>query len=259
MKAKTFVSNLKAIATNQKTVYAWGMFGSTITKVSIEAKAKQYPYWYTSQKINNIFAPIYRGNDTVWGFDCVGLIKGVLWGWSGDQSKSYGGAAYASNGVPDISADAMIGRCKGVSTDMNNISVGEFLWMKGHCGIYIGNGNVVESTPKWNGGVQITALSARNWLKHGKLPYVEYDKTEEVRSTVTVELSVLRSGSKGEEVKTLQRLLNSLSFKGKDGGVLTIDGDLGSNTEYALRAYQKAKGLAVDGICGKNSWNSLLK
>lgn len=259
MKASTFVSKLKEIATNQKTVYAWGMFGSIITKDRIEDKAKQYPYWYASQKINNVFAPIYRGKDLVWGFDCVGLIKGVLWGWSGDQSKSYGGATYASNGVPDISADAMIDRCKGVNSDMTKINVGEFLWMKGHCGIYIGNGEVVESTPKWENGVQITALSARSWLKHGKLPYVEYAESEEVKSTVTVELSVLRKGSKGAEVKTLQRLLKSLSFKGKDGGVLSIDGDLGNNTEHALQSYQKAKGLVVDGICGKNSWNSLLK
>jgi peptidoglycan hydrolase-like protein with peptidoglycan-binding domain len=57
----------------------------------------------------------------------------------------------------------------------------------------------------------------------------------------------------------LQRLLKSLTFNGKDGRVLTIDGDFGTNTEYALRGYQKANNLEVDGICGKNSWNSILK
>ena len=36
-------------------------------------------------------------NPPVYGFDCVNLIKGVLWGWSGDASKTYGGAAYKSN------------------------------------------------------------------------------------------------------------------------------------------------------------------
>jgi peptidoglycan hydrolase-like protein with peptidoglycan-binding domain len=40
---------------------------------------------------------------------------------------------------------------------------------------------------------------------------------------------------------------------------LDVDGDFGSKTDKALREYQKAKGLEVDGICGKNSWNSLLK
>ena len=221
------------------------MFGQTITKERVAAKAKQYPSWYTTDKISRVFAPLY-GKGYL-GYDCVGLVKGVLW---------EGG--YATNGVPDISADAMIDRCKSVSSDFSSITVGEFVWLKGHCGIYIGEGKVVESTPAWNNGVQITSLSARNWTKHGKLPYIEYTK-EEVKNTVTIELPVLRKGNKGEEVKTLQRLLKSLSFNGKGGRVLTIDGDFGSNTDYALRSYQKANSLEVDGICGKNSWNSILK
>jgi cell wall-associated NlpC family hydrolase len=188
----------------------------------------------------------------VWGFDCIGLIKGVLWGWDGDESKVYGGAVYANNSVPDLSADGMIGRCTNVSSNMGSIAVGEFLWMKGHCGVYIGNGRVVESSPKWANGVQVTALTARNWLKHGKLPWVEYSDGE-VRNVVNIELSVLRKGSKGEQVKTLQRLLNAF------GGNLNIDGDFGSKTDSALKSYQKSNSLQVDGICGVKSWESLLK
>ncbi len=257
MKADKFVSTLKIIAKEQKTVYAWGMFGSIVTKARVEAKAKQYPNWYTQNKVSTIFAPLY--GDSVWGFDCVGFIKGVLWGWSGDKTKTYGGAVYASNGVPDISADAMIDRCSSVSSNMTDIAIGEYLWMKGHCGIYIGNGNVVESTPKWNNGVQISSLSARNWLKHGKLPYIEYEDREEVKNTVSIDLAVLKKGSKGAEVKTLQRLLKAFGFNGKDGKVLAVDGSHGGNTDYALRSFQKSKGLSVDGICGKNSWSALLK
>ena len=206
MKSSSFVSILKKIATDHKTVYAWGMFGSVVTRESVAAKTKQYPDWYTERKISTVFTPLYRSGALVWGFDCVGLIKAVLWGWSGETNKSYGGAVYASNGVPDLSADGMIGICSQVSKDMAKISVGEFLWMKGHCGIYIGGGKVVESTPKWENGVQITALSARNWLKHGKLPYVEYasqEAAEEVKF-VTIELPMLSVGSKGNAVKTFE-------------------------------------------------------
>ena len=252
MNANSFTSKLYEVATTKKTVYAWGMFGSTITKSSVQGKANQYPYWYTASKINSIFAPLYGMNPPVWGFDCIGLIKGVLWGWNGDTAKTYGGAVYASNGVPDLSADAMIGKCTDVSVDMNKIAVGEFLWLKGHCGIYIGNGRVVESTPSWANGVQVTALTARNWLKHGKLPWIEYSG-KEVSNVVTIELSVLRKGSKGEQVKTLQRLLN---FFGEN---LEIDGSFGSKTEKSLRVYQESNKLEVDGICGKKSWESLLK
>ncbi len=259
MRASSFVSSLKKIATEHKTVYAWGMFGSVITKTRVEGKAKQYPSWYTLQKVNSVFAPLYGASPAVWGFDCVGLVKAVLWGWNGDESKTYGGAVYASCGVPDVSTEGMIGLCAGVSADMSSIAVGEFLWLPGHCGVYIGDGKVVESTPAWENGVQITALGARNWRKHGRLPYVEYDKAEGVKNTVTIELSVLRKGSKGEQVKTLQRLLKAFGYKGSDGKALTIDGDFGGNTDYALRAYQKAYKLTVDGVCGGKSWRSILR
>ena len=262
MKANSFVSALKSIATKQKTVYAWGMFGSIITKSMVDGKAKQYPFWYTDHKVNNIFVPLYGSEPPVWGFDCVGLIKGVLWGFCADTGKTYGGAVYASCGVPDLSADGMIGRCSDVSSNFGSIAVGEFLWMKGHCGVYIGNGKVVESSPKWKNGVQITLLSDRNWLKHGKLPWVEYGENingEEARISVTIELAVLEYGSKGSQVKTLQRILKALGHKGSNGKVLSVDGDFGSNTDYALRDYQKSKGLAVDGVCGRNTWTALLK
>ena len=252
MKANNFVSKLYEIATTKKTVYAWGMFGSIITKSRVEGKAKQYPNWYTEKKIASVFAPLYGANPPVWGFDCIGLIKGVLWGWNGDESKVYGGAVYASNGVPDASADAMIGKCTDVSSNMGNIAVGEFLWMKGHCGVYVGNSKVIESTPSWANGVQVTALTARKWLKHGKLPWVEYS-VKEVRDVVNIELSVLRKGSKGEEVKTLQRLLNAF------GSNLSVDGSFGSLTQSALKSYQNKNSLQVDGICGEKSWTSLLK
>lgn len=250
LKADKFISKLHDIATKEKTVYAWGMFGSPITKSIVNGKATQYPTWYTDSKINSTFAPLYGKG--AWGFDCIGLIKGVLWGWNGDSSKTYGGAVYASNGVPDLSADATIKICSNVSTDFSSIEVGEFLWMVGHCGIYIGSNFLIESTPRWGNGVQVTSLNARNWLKHGKLPWVEYS-VKEVKNIVQIELTVLQKGSKGEQVKTLQRLLNAFGY------ILEVDGDFGSKTDSALRSYQKTHGLAVDGICGGKSWNSLLK
>lgn len=251
MRASTFATALTAIATQYKTVYAWGMFGSRITKKSVAVKAKQYPKWYDGRRLYSVFEPLYNLDTPVYGFDCIGLIKAVLWGWNEAT-----GAKYASCGVPDVSADSMIGKCSEVSSDFSNISIGEFVWMSGHCGVYVGDGKVVESTPIWKNGVQIAALSARKWLKHGKLPWVSYD-IEEV-NTVRIELPVLAKGSKVAAVKTLQRLLCSYGHKGKDNKTLTFDGEFGTNTDHALRAFQKATRLEVDGICGKESWNRLL-
>lgn len=124
----------------------------------------------------------------VFGFDCVCLIKGILWGWTGDASKTYGGAKYTSNGVPDIGADSMIRVCKDVSTDFGKIIPGEAVWLSGHIGVYIGGGKVIECSPAFLNRVQVTAclnigkiagMNGRKWTKHGRLPYITYDMTEE--------------------------------------------------------------------------------
>ena len=60
-----------------------------------------------------------------------------------------------------------------------------------------------------------------------------------------------RLGSSGSEVKEIQQLLN------QNGANLTVDGSFGSNTDAAVRAYQRQKGLSVDGIVGTNTLSSL--
>lgn len=87
------------------------------------------------------------------------------------------------------------------------------------------------------------------------------ETTNKGASTVNIELTVLREGSKGEEVKTLQRLLLALGYemKSASGKKYGADGDFGGATKAAVKAFQKAKGLDDDGIVGKNTWNKLLK
>jgi N-acetyl-anhydromuramyl-L-alanine amidase AmpD len=74
--------------------------------------------------------------------------------------------------------------------------------------------------------------------------------------TVNIELNVLKKGAKGEQVKTLQRLLIAMGYNCGNAGV---DGDFGSSTDSAVRKYQKANKLTVDGCVGKGTWTSLLK
>jgi hypothetical protein len=207
---------------------------------------------------------IKAATDSTFGFDCVCLIKGLLWGWNGNRGAVYGGAGYNINGVPDIDCNGMFQACSEQSTDFSKIAIGEAVWMDGHIGIYIGNGLAVEASPKWKNGVQITACNRdvsgynrRNWTKHGKLPYVTYEAAEGAQSaTVKVELEILKRGATGAQVKTLQRLLSAF---GISIGIWGIDGSFGAATEKAVIAYQKKKGLAQDGIVGAATWGALLK
>lgn len=174
-----FVKKVTDIANNYKTLYVMGCFGAPMTAANKSLYCKHTPYnqQATRQKL------IRAATADTFGFDCVCLIKGVLWGWNGNKSATYGGAKYESNGVPDIGADAMITKCSGISTDFSNIIPGEAVWMSGHIGVYIGDGKVVECTPAWDNCVQITKLGTkteyktRKWTKHGKLPWVSYTST----------------------------------------------------------------------------------
>lgn len=170
-------NRLKDIAKNYKTLYVMGCFGAPMTA----SNKKRYTQNHSYNRQAARTAMINAASADTFGFDCVCLIKGVLWGWKGDKNAVYGGASYACSGVPDIGADTMITVCKNVSTDFSKIEVGEAVWMEGHIGVYVGDGLAVECTPRWDNKVQITACNRsvsgynrRNWTKHGRLPYVTY-------------------------------------------------------------------------------------
>lgn len=60
-------------------------------------------------------------------------------------------------------------------------------------------------------------------------------------------MQTLKKGSKGEEVKTLQKYLG-----------LTQDGIFGSNTEKVLKQFQSKNKLTPDGVCGPKTWQVLM-
>lgn len=64
--------------------------------------------------------------------------------------------------------------------------------------------------------------------------------------------TTIQYGMKGERVRTLQQALSALGFD-----VGKVDGDFGSATYLAVKAFQKHQGLTVDGKAGKNTLTRL--
>lgn len=69
---------------------------------------------------------------------------------------------------------------------------------------------------------------------------------------LVAEQPMLRWGSRGDAVISLQKLLNQ-----KNGAGLEADGIFGPLTYQAVITFQKNSGLSIDGIVGPNTWKSL--
>jgi peptidoglycan hydrolase-like protein with peptidoglycan-binding domain len=68
---------------------------------------------------------------------------------------------------------------------------------------------------------------------------------------------LLRQGSTGANVRTLQELLNNARKTYNAIPELNVDGIFGPITNTAVRTFQLYHGLAVDGIVGPITWNAL--
>ena len=147
--------------------YVWGTCGWVLTPQMFASKLSQYPDGVGKYK-NFIEENWLNGRTT----DCVGLIKG--YGWLDYNTLEVG---YGTNGMPDISADQMyqVANTKGNMSTMPD-TPGLAVWHKGHIGVYIGNGEVIEAMGTKYGVVK-TKLQDRNWTAWLEIPYINYERT----------------------------------------------------------------------------------
>lgn len=157
---------------------------------------------------------------------------------------------------------------KGKLTKSTDLPVGAFVYTgtddkKPHIGVYTGNGMVTEASGTKAGVVQ-TKLHGGKWKYWGLGKGITFDfipgqtapvKEEPVKETKPVKVTypTIKRGSKGEYVTQCQDLLS------RDGYKLAVDGIFGPGTQSCVRAFQKKRGLVVDGIVGPKTWAELLK
>lgn len=153
------VSHAK-LALSEKWGYVWGTIGQVLTESVLSQKQKQYP-----SNINpylDFIKKNYLGKRTA---DCVALIKSCVW-WNNGNIK------YTSD--IDMTADTLYERAKekGPISTLPEIP-GLALWYKGHIGIYIGNGEVIEARGTLYGVVK-TRVKERPWTNWCKVPFITY-------------------------------------------------------------------------------------
>ena len=104
-----------------------------------------------------------------------------------------------------------------------------------HTGIYIGNGQVIHASGHIAGVIK--SPMPRSWT-HYAIPVGLYEEGDQPMP------DLLKRGSKGIGVKTMQTALLSLGFSLPKFGA---DGDFGAETEAAVKAFQVAHSLPVTG------------
>lgn len=101
--------------------------------------------------------------------------------------------------------------------------------------------------------------SYANIVGYGRPVWTEAQQDEtptaKAKRTASVIASYLEMGDKNDVVKFLQGGLPALGYSCGSTGA---DGDFGKNTKAAIIKYQKDKGLAADGVVGKDTWTKLL-
>lgn len=127
-----------------------------------------------------------------------------------------------------------------------------------HVGIVekVADGKITVIEGNYKNAVTRRTLSVNGkYIRGYAVPKYDAENTENKEGVCTVEVSVLKKGSKGSDVKSMQILLIGHGFS---CGSYGADGSLGSATDSAVRAFQKANGLEVDGCCGPKTWAKLL-
>ena len=197
--------------------YWYGTCVYKATNSLLSRKSNQYPSSYASSRMSRYKQDI--ANKAVVS-DCIGGCKGYAWTGGGQGVLEAIGtdktitSKYGSNGCPDKGANSM------------------FSWAK-------------KKGMDWG-----TQVKKRPWTHWYKLPFIDYGDTSgaqvavEAVTVYTLGSRLLKNGSSGADVKALQELLNQL------GAALEVDGQFGSKTEAAVRAFQKKAGIKQDGKYG---------
>lgn len=216
-----------------------------------------------------------------WGpdYDCSSLII-TAWEEAGVPVKT-GGATYTGNmkavflrnGFIDATAadDLVIELNMGAGLLAGDVLLHE----RNHTAMYLGDGRIVHASINELGtikggqsgdqtGGEICLRSYYNYPWDCVLRYMGDGETAApqppavtapaVQSGET--LPTLRKGQVNGAVLSMQLLLIhkwAISC-GPDGA----DGDFGANTLRAVLAFQKARGLETDGICGPITWKKLI-
>lgn len=233
-----------------RSCYVWGAEGQNLNAMSDPAK------WIKAQettgdaetRARNVqrdlkqYAKLKaKGYDPILCFDCSGFIYWVLKPFGLVTGRRSAAGYYAQT----------------EHKTRGQLRAGDLLFVWNglkicHVGIYAGNDRAIHCKGRDTGVIE-EAIGRHGWNRYGKVKGMYSDDPP----TGFVFTRVLRYGCKGDDVIELKRLLID---RGYSEGI-TIDTAsspvFGGNTKARVKDFQRASGLTVDGIAGKNTITAL--
>ena len=229
-------------------------------------------------------AKTYRANcatTAVWALKMIGAIDDSLLGFYGEVK---GAIAWKSTKTKDaVLAVADVIYINGKKTVAEALKDGTLIasdivtyYNLRHTNIYLGNGEWLDSGhayadgsgdgagwKTWIGGTYYGAqpIGAIIRLKAASEEKKTDAEVNPICGTCSVTLKQFLIGAEDPQVKIIQLKLNYLGYRGKNGQILAVDGQLGPNTAYAIEQFQRKAGLPDStnwGTVGAKTWALIL-
>lgn len=205
-------------------------------------------------------------------FDCCGLFKCFMW-----HDYSSTNAKYYNKTQKDYSCEGLLKEAK-EKGDISTIpeQKGVLVYMRGHIGIYIGDGKVIESTAakydgkkgriyktyfKENGkGCDGKRATWTHWFKSPYLTYEEVKKEETSKTTSNNFLGArgyIKLGDKGDNVAMIAEFMYKTfpAYTSKNG----LGNYYGKYIQASIKEFQKRTRLESDGCVGPKTLAMLEK
>lgn len=221
--------------------YVYGTWGQLCTP----ALRKRYANYNPSQKeITYKRCPVLSNKqkscdgckyDGMLAFDCRGFTHYCVKNGAGIDITG----GYVKRQWTDANWDV-----KGDVSDMIEAVSCVFTGKMDHTGLYVLGGRVIHCSGEVK---EDTLRGGRDWQQFG-IPKGLYTWQELVKLVKGEFSRMLKKGMSGSDVRDMQIMLNSLGY---DCG--TADGIYGNKTVTAVKEFQTAEGLTVDGIAGEKT------
>ena len=208
-------------------------------------------------------------------YDCSSAVI-TAWQTAGVPVKTMG-ATYTGNmksvflkcGFKDVTKQCNLSTCVGM--EPSDVLLNEIH----HTAMYCGGGQIVHARGQSYGspatgdqGAEFAVTGYYNYPWDCVLRYAggasgASGGTPSAPGKVglcSVNLGEFVGGCIDPEIKTIQVILNAKGYKGKNGKKLTVDGELGENTMYAITKLQKKAGMKNInfGTVSSKTWKAII-